>query len=431
MKWMLVEDYDVFLAKDSESAINIMQKEMVPLVILDLGLPPDPEGVDEGFHLLSQLLRKNSSAKIVVVSGNPDKEAPLKAIAKGAHDFFAKPIDADELRGILKRASYVLNLEKEYQSLQKKIQDKDFAEMIGSSPKIEEIFTAVRKLATTDVSVLITGESGTGKELVARAIHNQSIRNNGVFVPINCGAIPENLMESELFGHEKGSFTGAHVQRKGKIELANSGTLFLDEVGDLPLPLQVKLLRFLQDQKLERIGGRETLELDVRVVAATNKNLEDMIHAGAFREDLYYRLAVVTIELPPLRSRGDDVILLAKSFLQNYACEKDNKKSLSSDAIEAIKSYAWPGNVRELENKIQRAITFAEGTSISAADMSLKVRKKTGDSLNLKMAKEDLEIEYIQLALNKNKGNISRASIDLGLTRPTLHGLLKKYKLHK
>jgi two-component system NtrC family response regulator len=303
--------------------------------------------------------------------------------------------------------------------------------MIGDSSIIEEIFTTVRKLATTDVSVLITGESGTGKELVARAIHNQSVRAEGAFAPINCGAIPENLMESELFGHEKGSFTGAHTQRKGKVELANNGTLFLDEVGDLPLHLQVKLLRFLQDQKIERIGGRETLALDVRVVAATNKNLEDMIHAGAFREDLYYRLAVVTIELPPLRSRGDDVVLLAKSFLHKYARGKGNEKTLSQDAIEAIKSYEWPGNVRELENKIQRAITFADDASITSSDMNLTVHKKTGDSLNLKTAKEDLEIEYIKMALHKNKGNISRASIDLGLTRPTLHSLVKKYKLHK
>ncbi|MCK5505397.1 MAG: sigma 54-interacting transcriptional regulator, partial [Thermodesulfovibrionia bacterium] len=231
--------------------------------------------------------------------------------------------------------------------------------------------------------------------------------------------------------HEKGSFTGAHTQRKGKIELANNGTLFLDEAGDLPLPLQVKLLRFLQDQKIERIGGRETLALDVRVVAATNKNLEDMIRAGAFREDLYYRLAVVTIELPPLRSRGDDVVLLAKSFLHKYAREKGNEKTLSPDAIEAIKSYEWPGNVRELENKIQRAITFADDASITSSDMNLTAHKKTGDSLNLKTAKEDLEIEYIKMALHKNKGNISRASIDLGLTRPTLHSLVKKYKLHK
>ncbi|MDH3973638.1 MAG: PEP-CTERM-box response regulator transcription factor [Deltaproteobacteria bacterium] len=431
MKWALIEDYDVFVAENAATAMKIMDRQKPPLVTLDLGLPPDPEGIEEGLKLLERILINHPASKVIVVSGNPDSDAPLQAISKGAHDFFTKPINIDELKGILKRACYVYSLESKYQSLQRKFHYQSFKEMIGSSSKMQEVFSTVKKIATTDVPVLILGESGTGKELVANAVHDQSLRGGKAFVPINCGAIPENLMESELFGHEKGSFTGAHTQRKGKIELAHEGTLFLDEIGDLPLPLQVKLLRFLQDNKLERIGGRETINLDVRVVAATNKRIEDLVREGHFREDLYYRLAVVTIDLPPIRERGEDKLLLAKSFLQKYGANRGNPKSLTPEAIESIDKYEWPGNVRELENKIQRALAFADGNHIIPADLALGSAEGESKSLNLKKAREALDIKYINTAIMKNKGNISRAAEDLGLTRPTLHALMNKYCIKK
>jgi len=431
MKWALIEDYDVFVAEDPLSAMKIMDRQKPPLVTLDLGLPPDPEGIEEGLKLLERILINHPTSKVIVVSGNPDSDAPLHAISKGAHDFFTKPINIDELKNILGRAYYVYSLESKYQSLQRKFHQQSFNEMIGSSPKMQEVFNTVNKIATTDVPVLILGESGTGKELVANAIHAQSLRTDKSFIPINCGAIPENLMESELFGHEKGSFTGAHTQRKGKIELAHEGTLFLDEIGDLPLPLQVKLLRFLQDNKLERIGGREVIELNVRVVAATNRKVEELVREGQFREDLYYRLAVVTIDLPPIRERGEDKLLLAQSFLQKYGTSRGNSKILSPEAIESIDQYEWPGNVRELENKIQRALAFAEGNHITPEDLALTGIEGESKSLNLKKAREELDIKYINMAIMKNDGNVSRAAEDLGLTRPTLHALMNKYCIRK
>ena len=428
MKWALNEEYDVLLAQETKEAINIMAHSSPPLVTLDLGLPPDPEGTDEGFRLLQEILRMAPFTKVIIVTGNPEKEAPLRAVSMGAHDFFAKPINIEELKAVIKRANYVQRLEKEHKALQTKLEIDSCHNMIGSSREMEEIYTAIRKVSTNDVPVLITGESGTGKELVAKAIHFQSQRKEGPFIPINCGAIPGDLMESELFGHEKGAYTGAHVQRKGRIELADRGTVFLDEIGDLPLPLQVKLLRVLQDFKFERIGGREMIDLDVRFLAATNKDLEEMVCNGEFREDLYYRLAVITLKLPPLSERGEDVLMLTKSFLKKYGVANEKMKTLSNDAVQAIKSYKWPGNVRELENKIQRAITFAEGVQISASDLGLAA--DTGEfSLNLKKAKEQLEIEYIKMALAKCDGNISNASREMGLTRPTLHGLMKKYHI--
>ena len=428
MKWALNEEYDVLLAKNTKEAINIMTRFSPPLVTLDLGLPPDPEGTDEGFRLLQEILKMSPITKVIVVTGNPEKDAPLRAVSMGAHDFFAKPINLEELKTVVKRVNCVQGLEKELKALQTQLEADSHCNIIGSSQEMQEIFTAIRKISTTDISVLIKGESGTGKELVARAIHLQSQRGNNPFIAINCGAIPGNLMESELFGHEKGSYTGAHVQRKGKLELADKGTVFLDEIGDLPLPLQVKLLRVLQDHTLERIGGREIIELDVRFLAATNKDLEEMVSNGEFREDLYYRLAVVTIKLPSLCERGEDVLILANSFLKKYGGAKEKTKRLGEDAVQAIKSYRWPGNVRELENKIQRATAFAEGGQISASDLGLTASTDEF-SLNLKKAKERLEMEYIKMALAKCDGNISHASQEMGITRPTLHGLVKKYNI--
>ncbi len=316
MKWALSEEYDVLLAENTNEAINLMTQFSPPLVTLDLGLPPDPEGTDEGFRLLQEILKMSPFTKVIVITGNPEKDAPLRAVSMGAHDFFAKPINLEELKTVVKRVNYVQGLENELKALQTRMEAVSNCNIIGSSSEMQEIFTAIRKVSTTDIPVLITGESGTGKELVASAIHLQSQRKNGPFSVINCGAIPEKLMESELFGHEKGAYTGAHVQRKGKFELADKGTVFLDEIGDLPLPLQVKLLRVLQEHTLERIGGREMIELDVRFLAATNKDLEEMVSNGEFREDLYYRLAVVTVKGPSLCERGEDVIILANSFLK-------------------------------------------------------------------------------------------------------------------
>lgn len=430
MKWALIQEYDLFLAKDGLEAVQIMKKEAPPLVTLDLGLPPTPEDTVEGIRVLEQILDIEPSTKVVVVTGNPDKSAALKAISLGAHDFFTKPIDLTELKAILKRACYVHSLEKECQNLQKQVHQQ-FSDMVGSSGRMQEIFSTIKKVSTTDVPVLITGESGTGKELVARAIHSNSSRSTRPFIPINCGAIPENLLESELFGHEKGAFTGAHAQRKGKTELAHRGTLFLDEIGEMPLQLQVKLLRFLQDFKIERVGGREELELDVRVIAATNKDLKKQIEDGKFREDLYYRLAVVTLEMPALRERSSDTLLLARFFLQKFS--NGAQKKLSAKAIEAINAYNWPGNVRELENKIRRAVTLAEDQTITPFDLGLggeaeaSVENGGEQGLNMKKAVEDLEVRLIHAAILRNDRNISKAAEDLGLSRPTLYSLLKKY----
>jgi len=430
MKWALIKDYDVFLAKDGQKAMEAVKEMQPALVTLDLGLPPHPEDTSEGLKLLGQILNEAPSTKVIVVTGNPDKSAALKAIATGAHDFLMKPIDVEELKAILKRANYVHTLESELRELQKQQPGKAFSDIIGSDDKMQEIFATVRKVATTDVPVLVTGESGTGKELVASAIHSNSLRSKSPFIPINCGAIPENLLESELFGHEKGAFTGAHIQRSGKIELADGGTLFLDEIGELPIQLQVKLLRFLQDFKIERVGGRETLDIDARIIAATNKDLKEMIAEGRFREDLYYRLAVIEINLPPLRERGEDVLLLARAFVQKFSPDGTKPKTLSEEAVDALYAYNWPGNVRELENKVRRAITLADGPVITASDIGLAApAQASSDSLDLRLAREKVEKRVINKAILKHNYNISKAADDLGLTRPTLHHLVKKYNI--
>ena len=428
MKWALIETHDVFLATDGEKAMELIESEHPPLVTLDLGLPPHPEDTSEGLKLLAQILRYDPSTKVIVVTGNPERAAALEAISLGAHDFFTKPIEIDELKAILKRAYYVYTLEAEYRALQRKLQQRSFGEIIGSSTEMEEIFSTIRKVATTEVPVLITGESGTGKELIARAIHSAGIRQEKPFVAINCGAIPENLMESELFGHEKGAFTGAHMRRKGRIELAEGGTLLLDEVAELPLALQVKMLRFLQDHTLEKVGGRESIAVDCRVIAATNRNIKKMVSDGHFREDLYFRLAVVSIEVPPLRKRDDDVLLLTNAFLREFSTGR-SLKSFSKEAIKAITSYEWPGNVRELQNKIRRAITLAEGSTITPVDLGLQSVKVRERSLNLRKAKEELEKRHITMAMLRYQHNISKAAEELGLARPTLHTFLKKYKI--
>jgi two-component system NtrC family response regulator len=426
MQWALAGEYDVLPAAEPETALQALQSAQPPLVTLDLGLPPNPGDASAGFRLLGKILQHSPLAKIIVVTGNSGRELAMKAISHGAHDFMVKPFDIDELRIILKRAQYIHSLESEQARAQNTRESKDFEEILGLSPGMQEVFSSIRKVSASDVPVLVTGESGTGKELVARAIHHDSIRKNRAFVPINCGAIPESLLESELFGHERGAFTGAHAQKSGRIEMAQGGTLFLDEIADLPLPLQVKVLRFLQDHKIERVGGRCSINMDVRVVAAANKCLKKLVAEGRFREDLYYRLAVVNIEVPPLRERGDDITLLAKAFLKRYSAGCARPKALSANAVDTINAYNWPGNVRELENRVRRAVTFAEGPLVRPSDLGFGPADEAGQNLDLKKAKEDLELKFVQMAIIKHNGNISKAAEELGLSRPTVHHIIKK-----
>jgi len=432
MKWALAQDYDVLLAEDRPSAAAAMRKEKPAVVTLDLGLPPLPAGVEEGFAVLDEILNEHGPTKVIIVTGRGEKENALRAVEKGAYDFFYKPIQLDELKVVLRRAFHLSQLEREQRALQRRLGDDTFEGMLGTCTKMQEIFTIIRKVATTDVPVLIMGESGTGKELVALAMHRLSVRQADPFIVINCGAIPENLLESELFGHEKGAFTGAHIQRKGRFEMADGGTLFLDEIGELPLTLQVKLLRFLQERIVERVGGREQIEVDTRVIAATNRDLKDAMKDGSFREDLYFRLGVILLSLPPLREREGDVILLAKAFLERYADENKKKmKGFTDQAMGAIEQYAWPGNVRELENRIKRAVIMAEGAKITPADLEMEAPHARYDGMGLKEAREALEKELLAKAIARSDGNLTKAATELGISRPTLYDLMEKFGMPK
>jgi len=434
MKWALVQDYKVLLAEDRPSAAAVMRKEKPAVVTLDLGLPPLPAGVEEGFAVLDEILNEYGQTKVIIITGRGEKENALRAVEKGAYDFFYKPIQIDELKVVLRRAFQLSQLEREQRALQQRLSGDTFEGMLGTCGKMQEVFSVIRKVATTDAPVLIMGESGTGKELVARAMHRLSVRQENPFIVINCGAIPENLLESELFGHEKGAFTGAHIQRKGRFEMAEGGTLFLDEIGELPTLLQVKLLRFLQERVIERVGGREQIKVDTRVVAATNRDLKDAMKEGSFREDLYFRLGVILMSLPPLREREGDVILLAKAFLERYADENRKKiKGFNHQAIEAIEQYAWPGNVRELENRIKRAVIMAEGVKITPADLEMGAPrpKSRYENMGLKEAREALENELLAKAIARSGGNLSRAVTELGISRPTLYDLMEKFGMPK
>jgi two-component system NtrC family response regulator len=432
MKWALAQDYEVFLAEDRPSALEAVRTRKVPVVTLDLGLPPWPASVEEGFATLAEILSIDPLMKVIIATGRGEKEHALRAIGAGAYDFLYKPVEIEELKVLLKRAFYLAGLEREHQELQSRIGEDHFQGILGTSSKMQEVFTTIRKVATTDVPVLVTGDSGTGKELVASAIHRLSRRKNHPFVVINCGAIPENLLESELFGHEKGAYTGAHVQRRGRVEAAHSGTLFLDEIGELSLALQVKLLRFLQEQVIERIGGREQIKVDARVIAATNRELKQAMKDGTFREDLYFRLGVITIPLPLLREREGDVVLLANAFLRRYAAE--NKKKLTgftNEAVKALQEYAWPGNVRELENRLKRAVIMAEGNRIAPADLEMEVPEDKQERSSLKEAREALEKEMVTKALTRNNDNVTRAAEELGISRPTLYELMEKLGIQR
>lgn len=433
MKWALVQDYEIFLAEDRSSALDILRKEQPAVITLDLGLPPRPGEVGEGFLALAEILEQDPFNKVIIITGQDEKQNALKAMGQGAHDFFCKPIQIDELKVVLHRAYYVSQLEREHRELQEQLSSETFEGMLGTSPQIQEVFVSIRKVATTEAPVLILGESGTGKELVAKAIHHLSTRKGEPFVVINCSAIPESLLESELFGHEKGAFTGAHVQRKGRFEVAQGGTLFLDEIGELSLPLQVKLLRFLQEQRIERVGGRGEIFVDVRVIAATNRDLKEAMKEGLFREDLYYRLGVVTISLPPLKKREGDILFLATSLLRRYSMENKKKVSgFTTQSIRAVETHHWPGNVRELENRIKRAVIMAEGTKITPQDLELASPPDGRyEGRGLREARERLEKDLILRALDRNKGHITKAAEELGISRPTLYELMEKLGINK
>jgi len=430
MKWALINDYEVFLAQDRSSALAIFKKERPAVVTLDLGLPPQPDDVEVGFLALAMMLEHDPLSKVIIITGRDEKEHALAAIGQGAYDFLTKPVQLDELQVIIRRAVHVSRLEREHRDLQKRLGGDSFEGMLGTSVQMQKVFEMIRKVATTDTPALIVGESGTGKELAARAIHLRSARREGPFVVINCAAIPETLLESELFGHEKGAFTGAHIQRKGRVELAQGGTLFLDEIGALSLQLQVKLLRFLQEQRVERVGGREEIVVDARIVTATNTDLDQAIIEGHFREDLYYRLRVVVIRMPSLRERDGDIPLLAKAFLQRYASEaKKRIVGFTPQATHAIELHGWPGNVRELESRLKRAVIMAEGTRVTPADLELGSPYGKYEGQGLKEAREALERELIQRAVTRNNGNLTRTALELGISRPTLYELMDKLGL--
>ena len=433
MKWALSQDYEVHFAEDRKGALEVFKANSPAVTLLDLGLPPHPNQCDEGLAALSELLEVDATAKVIVISGQGEKHNALQAVGAGAYDFLCKPVEMEELKLLLRRCIQVVELEKEYRELQQSQRSDVFEEMLGTSSQMQAAFALIRKVAGTDAPVLLLGESGTGKEMAAAAIHRRSTRKNGPFVAINCNAIPENLLESELFGHEKGVFTGAHIQRKGLMETADGGTLFLDEIGELPPAIQVKLLRFLQEHRLQRVGGRQEIQIDTRLVAATNADLKQMIDSGKFREDLYFRLAVVTIRLLPLRERGEDVAFLAREFLQRYALENGRTKLVfTPDALRAIARYSWPGNVRELQNRVKRAVIMASGSRVTAKDLELQQSQDLdSSSTTLREAREQVEREMIEHALKRNFGKITAAAAELGISRPTLYELMGKLGIAK
>ena len=433
MKWALSEHYEVHFAEDRKAAGEGFEVNSPAVTLLDLGLPPRPNESDEGLAVLSDILAIDNTAKVIIISGQGEKQNAIEAVGAGAYDFLCKPVEMDELRLLIRRCIHVVELEKEYHKLQQSQRSDVFEDMLGSSPQMQAVFDLIRKVAGTNAPVLLLGESGTGKEMAAAAIHRCSARKDGPFVAINCNAIPENLLESELFGHEKGSFTGAHVQRKGLLETANGGTLFLDEIGELPPAIQVKLLRFLQEQRLQRVGGRQEIQVDTRLVAATNSDLKELINNGKFREDLYFRLAVVTIRLLPLRERGEDIVFLAREFLQRYASQNGQKMVFSPDALRAMNRYSWPGNVRELQNRVKRGVIMAGGSRVSAKDLELDQDNglAASSATTLRQAREHVEREMVKQALKKNSGKITSAAADLGISRPTLYELMEKLGISK
>jgi two-component system NtrC family response regulator len=424
-KWAL-SDFEVAQAADRENALAEFRRVRPAVAVLDLGLPPDADGSSEGMATLEAMLAMAPETKIIVATGNESREVALRAVQLGAYDFHQKPVDLEVLKLMIARAAKLHAIEAENRRLQELSARSPVDGIVASSPQMTRVLRTIEKIAPTDVAVLLLGESGTGKEVLAHAVHRLSARAKKPFVAINCAAIPETLLESELFGHEKGAFTGAIKQTIGKIEGANGGTLFLDEIGDVPLPMQVKLLRFLQDQVVERVGGHRPIQVDVRIVCATNQDLDHLIGTGRFREDLYYRLNEVRVNVPPLREREGDPVLLANFFLKKFNEQFGRAiKSFASDALTAIAVHPWRGNVRELENRVKRAVVMAEGAAISASDLELAPAELPFGSLDLREARARAERGVIQMALAQSGGNLSRASKLLGISRPTLYGLLE------
>ncbi len=427
LKWCF-DDYEVIAATDRSSALAALRRHEPGVVLQDLGLPPDAEGVSEGFATLLEIQKLSPHCKVIVVTGQLDRQNAVRAVGMGAYDFYQKPVDTDVLRLLVQRAFQIRELEEQNRALLHRQGAMPLQGVIAIGEKMVKACRVVEKVAPTNASVLLLGESGTGKELLARAVHSLSPRADKPFVAINCAAIPDNLLESELFGYEKGAFTGAVKQTPGKFEQADRGTLFLDEIGDMPLALQAKLLRFLQDRVLERIGGRERIAVDVRVVCATNKDLAQIIQGGGFREDLYYRISEVVVRIPPLRERGGDAVVIAQSVLDRRAREHGRPvKGFTPEALKAIEAYPWPGNIRELENRVNGAVIMSEGKYVTVEDLGLP-----GDGgadlswLNLRVARQRAESEAIRRALAVSGGNLSRAADLLGITRPTLYDLMQK-----
>jgi two-component system NtrC family response regulator len=432
LKWAY-DDFEVVQARDRASAIAALRADEPAVVTLDLGLPPDPDGTSEGFAVLDEIMALKPDTKVIVASGHGARESALTAIERGAYDFYRKPVDIEQLGLIVRRALNLHRIEAENRELAERAgsDHRVLGGLITAAPEMVRVARTIERVANTNVSVMLLGASGTGKELIARGLHEASNRRGGAFVAINCAAIPENLLESELFGHEKGAFTGAVKTTEGKIELANGGTLFLDEVGDIPLPLQVKLLRFLQERQIERIGGRKAIDVDTRIVCATHQDLEGMIGQARFREDLFYRLAEVVVKIPSLAERPGDATLLAKAFLKRFAAEMNPQVTgFAPDALAAVDAWGWPGNVRELENRVKRAAIMADGKLVTAADLDLQQGAEDDPHvLNLKSAREKADRKVIRHALARTEGNISGTARLLGISRPTLYDLLKQYGL--
>ncbi|MGA7178260.1 MAG: PEP-CTERM-box response regulator transcription factor [Thiobacillaceae bacterium] len=426
IKWSL-DAYEVLTASDQETAITLLRRHEPPIVLLDLGLPPDPDGATEGLATLQQILTLAPATKVIVITGNLDRENAVKAIGIGAYDFFQKPFEPEVLSILISRALHVYTLEAENRRLSQTARS-PLEGLITADEGMLKVCWTIEKVAPANVTVLLLGESGTGKEVLARAVHALSPRADKRFVAINCAAIPDTLLESELFGYEKGAFTGAAKQTIGKIEYADQGTLFLDEIGDLPLPLQAKLLRFLQERVIERLGGRAEVPVDVRVVCATHQDLRSMIKEGRFREDLYYRLSEITVNIPPLRDRVGDPVLLAQAFMERIAREQGRPfKGFTPDALEVLESHAWPGNVREMENLIKRAAIMADGPLISADDLGLNEKDGESMPLNLRQARDDAERKAVTRALARTQHNVAQTAELLGVSRPTLYDLMNKF----
>ncbi|MDD4863045.1 MAG: PEP-CTERM-box response regulator transcription factor [Alishewanella agri] len=428
LKWSLT-DYELVFAADRQQAMTQFRRFEPAVVTLDLGLPPDPANASEGLACLTEMLSLNPDTKVIVLTGSTDNNHALQAIALGAYDYYQKPIDADVLNIILQRAFKLSQLEQENKALRASYQQQ--ADIIGNSEAIQKACRTVEKIAPTEITTLLLGESGTGKEVFARAIHRQSPRANKPFIAINCASIPENLLESELFGYEKGAFTGAVKTTLGKIECANGGTLLLDEIGDMPLSLQAKMLRFLQERVIERIGGRSEIEVDVRVICATHRDLTEMVAQQSFREDLYYRISEIVLKIPALRNRGHDIILIAKALLHRFNQEyKTQIQGFTECATQAMLAHSWPGNIRELQNKLKSAVILAESKFLSAEELGLQPSTSKANCPTLRQIREEAESEGIRHAYTLANSNLSKTADLLGITRPTLYALIDKYKLY-